>query len=203
VFIVDMGVYTRNRNFRLIYSTKMGKRLFLKPSAINRYVPPDHDAPRHATNTPTKQLSKLNIKKEKEEESAEGEKEEREDDIEGGTSYAWFLSSLVTRIGEGKETEMKKVYLLSCEPVPSEVRTYLTPNALARLTSLLCASTGRQGSALLLSLPHTRDLAGQPRHGHPSRTLCSIAHLLSAVDLRLPSASSPLSPLSGHSRVLA
>jgi hypothetical protein len=98
VFIVDMGVYTRNRNFRLIYSTKVGKQLFLRPSAINRYVPPPQQYRRSD--------------------------EEVEAEQKGEMSYAWFLSSLVTRVGEDKETDMKKVYLLSCEPVPSEVRPH-------------------------------------------------------------------------------
>jgi hypothetical protein len=137
VFIVDMGVYTRNRNFRLIYSTKAGKQLFLRPSAINRFVPPHHhhhhDAPSAGSSSAAAVTSAvvvpsvIVIKKEKSEndEEEEGTVEQTTSDRTPPTemSFSWFVGSLVTRVGEAKETDVKRVYLLSCEPVPSEVRT--------------------------------------------------------------------------------
>lgn len=118
---MDMGVYTRNRNFRLIYSTKMGKRLFLRPSSINRYTPPAQtDHPPNGQTTVLTGKVKVEVKEEKEEDvTSELPVDNRGESLQ--LSYAWFLSSLVSRVGEGKETEATKVYLLSCEPVPSEV----------------------------------------------------------------------------------
>jgi hypothetical protein len=176
VFIVDMGVYTRNRNFRLIYSTKVGKQLFLRPSAINRYVPPPQQNRRS---------------------------DEEVEEVEEEMSYAWFLSSLVTRVGEDKETDMKKVYLLSCEPVPSEVRphthTHTTPphtyhrtHTTAHTTrtahttahhTVTCLS-GRKRNAVLLALPDAPHAAAEPRHG-PVRFARRRRVFFSPLELRL------------------
>ena len=44
MFLADMSVYTRNRNFRLYKSSKYGKNVFLLPSSITRYqYIDDHD----------------------------------------------------------------------------------------------------------------------------------------------------------------
>ncbi len=38
MFVADLGVYTRNRNFRLVYSSKIGKDSILKPSRAHCYL---------------------------------------------------------------------------------------------------------------------------------------------------------------------
>lgn len=120
VLIVDMGVYTRNRNFRLIYSTKMGKQVFLRPSSINRYIP--------------RTMAESNSIEDKE------------------MTFAWFLSSLVTQVGEFRESESQKVNLLSCEPVPSEVQLEIR-NMLFTICSP--SLSGWEECAILLSFPHS------------------------------------------------
>jgi len=150
VLIVDMGVYTRNRNFRLIYSTKMGKQVFLRPSSINRYIP--------------RTMAESNSIEDKE------------------MTFAWFLSSLVTQVGEFRESESQKVNLLSCEPVPSEdgksvlfYSHFLTPTNLPRRTISPCPC--RLYPVLLLIAPPALLLL--PLFTHT-------AHLFSHLQTKLP-----------------